>query len=364
MLSIDKAWTTSLANQTSLTWGVEKNQSSFADGQSWFDHPDKDLSGFANSGKMLILRDSAGRLSWGYIGGAGTGQTLGSERAPLAFLSPPWATQAGTIIDDNSFSAPATAGIKANIFTVKKLYKLSYSNDNANLDFRAFDGSTTANWIQFATGLAKSDIYYSCYAPITYLYLRSSVTGTYNFTDISAKEVLTPSTKGVYIYKDAARTLQGWNMEASFNMNDSAYTFDVVNDCQAEGTVVLDWVPGYIPPASQIGIVSCNAAVDSLLSVAASGSVTRSMDGTAAITGGATLVSGTQRRLVLRWGGGKYKLSSIASGVVTHGTEGNFDGAFTLGTDLLLHYSNAYPGKYSGLKIFRRKLSDAELVRL
>jgi len=130
------------------------------------------------------------------------------------------------------------------------------------------------------------------------------------------------------------------------------------------GTLVLDWTSGCIPPASQIGIVSCNAAVDSLLSVAASGSVTRSMDGTAAITGGATLVSDTQRRLVLRWGGGKYKLSSIASGVVTHGTEGNFDGAFTLGANLLLHYSNAYPARYSGLKIFRRKLTDAELARL
>jgi hypothetical protein len=132
------------------------------------------------------------------------------------------------------------------------------------------------------------------------------------------------------------------------------------------GTLVLDWTPGCIPPASQIGIVSCNAAVDSLLSVAAGASVTRSTDGTTPITGGATLVTNTQRKLIMRWSAasGKYQISSIASGVVTHGTEGDFDGAFTLGTNLLLHYNNAYPAKYSGLKIFSRRLTDAELVRL
>lgn len=134
----------------------------------------------------------------------------------------------------------------------------------------------------------------------------------------------------------------------------------------AEGTLVLDWTPGFIPPVAQIGIVSCAAAVDSLLSVAAGGSVTRSTDGTTPITGGATLVKNTQRKLILRWSAasGKYQLSSIASGVITHGTEGNFDGAFTLGSNLLLHYSNAYPAKYSALKLFKRYLTDSELMRL
>jgi hypothetical protein len=70
--------------------------------------------------------------------------------------------------------------------------------------------------------------------------------------------------------------------------------------------------------------------------------------------------------LILRWSAasGKYQISSIASGVVTHGTAGNFDGAFTLGANLLLHYSNAYPAKYSGLKLFKRYLTDNELLRL
>lgn len=134
----------------------------------------------------------------------------------------------------------------------------------------------------------------------------------------------------------------------------------------ADGTIVLDWTPGFIPPESQIGIVSCAAAVDSLLSVAAGGSVTRATDGATPITGGATLVTQTQRKLMLRWSAasGKYRLSSVVGGVITHGTEGNFDGAFTLGSNLLFHYSNAYPAKYSALKLFKRYLTDSELMRL
>ena len=389
LLSIDKAWSTSYADETGLTWGPEKNQSSFADGQAWFDHPDKDLSSYANSGKMMILRDSAGRLAWGFIGAAGTGQTLGSE-----------------LLVNGGFDTDTTSWIKSNVsaFTSepggingnygKIVASASYPNINQTIVSNKLKGSlysltinsksisgnnltikpyiTTQSGSSYSlsdtwTEFKKYQNHTYTTKPIFYALIGNAALNTIVGVDsVSLKEILAPSAKGVYIYKDAARTLQGWNMEANFNMNDTSYTFDVVDDCKAEGTVVLDWVPGYIPPASQIGIVSCSAAVDSMLSVASGASVLRAYDATTAISGGATLVAGTQRKLVLRWSSAtrKYQISSIASGVLTNGTEGNFDGAFALGTNLLLHYSNAYPAKYGGLKIFNRKLTDSELARL
>jgi hypothetical protein len=356
---------------------------------------------------MMILRDSAGKLAWGFIGAAGTGQTLGSEilantgfedaGSGTPFQSWSSVDRNGSVItrDTTVFKSGvasakitgSTSGSAAYLYkdfsvTNKKAYTVTVNgrgdgtNSGAILIYNVtasadiLSVATIGYNVTTTTWTAKSYTFAvpaGCSSARFQMYGKAAVPGANTwFDDLSIKEVLTPSAKGVYIYKDAARTLQGWNMEASFSMNDTSYTFDVVADCKVEGTVVLDWVPGSIPPASQIGIVSSNAAVDSMLSVASGASATRAYDATTAITGGATLVTGTTRKLILRWNSAtrQYRISSVAAGVVTHGTAGNFDGAFTLGANLLLHYSNAYPAKYSGLKLFKRYLTDNELMRL
>lgn len=381
MLSIDKAWTTSYANQTGLTWGADKNQSSFADNQSWFDHPDKDLSAFANSGKMMILRDSGGRLAWGFIGAAGTGQTLGSELLTNGDFSvwtgdnpDGWTvsesganviTQTGnacSIVSDGT-----SVSISQPILTTKKRYLTSINiitvySGSVKVQYNGYDYGFNDNGVKTLYAVALGN---------NFTVARNTACNI-TIDDVSVKEVLTPSAKGVYIYKDAARTLQGWNMEASFNMNDSSYTFDVVNDCKAEGTVVLDWVPGY---ANTVVFSTSNrvlySGVDGELftrhSSATSGRL-HTWDSTTQVNSPTSFVpaAGSTYRAVLRFSTDRRerKISIIAAGIAMHGDSGSFDGKFGIGTALELNRLGSLVDKYSGLRFFKRWLTDSELLRL
>lgn len=377
MLSIDKAWTTSLADETGLTWGAEKNQSSFADGQSWFDHPDKDLSAFVNSGKMMILRDSSGRLAWGFIGVAGTGQTFGPEKLQNGDMSSAtgWSATNWNIGGGVATHVPGAASslFQAPGILDKRLYKASIeliSNTVGTVGIRlctiptvVMNMSSNGVWNYYVAGV--NDYIARMAIP--------SIDSNAVVDNASVKEVLSPSTKGVYIYKDAARTQQGWNMEASFNMNDTSYTFDVVADCKAEGTVVLDWVPGY--SGSDVNFTS---AVRELLSVGDYSRLIYRIEGTDVIdyclshdkTGATTnsfdTVNNILFRLIVRFSSHTrtFQIAHIKGNVLSLGTISPFDGSYSLGTLLELHKSNGWPCKYSDLKFFKRWLTDNELMRL
>ena len=64
----------SVENET----GATEMRGSFVDAQAWFHDAGGLLAAYAGTGNLLIAADGAGVKAYGYIGAAGTGETLGS----------------------------------------------------------------------------------------------------------------------------------------------------------------------------------------------------------------------------------------------------------------------------------------------
>jgi hypothetical protein len=373
MFSIDSKWKTTYDSNTlhPLTWNASTNLCSFADGQAWFGNTGRDFSSFANSNRMVILRDSSGRLAWGYLGAAGPGITY-SERIANGDLSTAtgWDTDKDgstgtfTISGGVATATGATRLISQDVLSLKKTYRHSFDLTSYTSGvFYQYVGigsqGRTANGSYVAHLCATNSIHAGVYA----------VTATGVVDNISVQEMLTPPSTGLYVYKDAARTTQGWNMEASFGLNGTSYTFDVVGDCSIEGTVVLDWVPGF----SMSNMSS--SVLYSILSTGSAGELLRSFGTTWSLYAWDNTnlpnvltnhASGDNIKAILRFSSKTrtYGVAWIKNGVLTTTTHVTFDGAFSLSTLLKLHESNAMPAKYSNLRIYNRVLTDAELSRL
>ncbi len=77
VLSIDKAWSLSYQDETGAAFGGTNNLYDFTDAAALAKFTGLDISPYASSGKMIILRDGAGKIAWGYLGSVS--QTTGCE---------------------------------------------------------------------------------------------------------------------------------------------------------------------------------------------------------------------------------------------------------------------------------------------
>ncbi|MCE5333374.1 MAG: hypothetical protein LLG06_02170 [Desulfobacteraceae bacterium] len=241
VLSIDKAWHTSHQNQVGASFGTI--YCDFTDATARAKFTSLDISPYASSGKMIILRDSTGKLAWGYLG------------------------------------------------------------------------------------------------------------AVYSVT-------------GCMVYKDPALTIRGWVTASGFNTSDTAYTFDIVNACKAEGTVEVMFTPGCAPEAGTYpGIVSCNgpSGFTSLMYSNAT-CPAAAYDGTNCSAIGETPVGGQQILMATRFSSltRQLQISTKRAGVLSHGGLTGFDGAFDLGT-LQLACVNYCPSYFKNLSVYRRWLPDTEL---
>jgi hypothetical protein len=237
MLSIDKAWTTSLANQT--TAGT--NQCDMTDATALFKWSTLDAAPFANSGKMVIMRDASNRLAWGFLG--------------------------------------------------------------------AVSGTT-----------------------------------------------------GCLVYKDQARTIPGYVKEASVG---AGTTFDVVADCKAEGTVVLDWIPSVDRALETTTRYLLRTGNDGGRLFYTNGGYIVTYDGSAGGAGKPWAI-GEPIRLIIRYSSEKLekRVSTIKNNMLDNATVSVFDGNYALVSILELANLYPYPTRFSGLKFFKRWLTDSELMRL
>jgi len=199
--------------------------------------PITSLSAYAGTGNLLIIDDGTGKKAYGYIGEAGTGETLGAELIAwnndpyigLAYetftLANPDITQAvntvgGAYANDSVFTANQCFKVTKNITTaggqVPRVYNEYFLDYGAN--FAVFDTTGDGAWELYFTAIAtnlKIAIYSSA---------ATDFSGTF-----SAKQVTEPNANAVKIYKDKGLTIPGWHeIQAGINYNAGAsWDFDV-----------------------------------------------------------------------------------------------------------------------------------------
>lgn len=228
---------TALATHTGVTFGGSNNRCCYdASGAltAWADFPTGfDMSEYADQGLMLVMFDSAGVGAFCFLGGAGSGETLGSDLLAGWDFTSGWAKAVGTetIIDNNSFSVPITTSAYG-LYTPRygltgagKLYRGNIVSSVSAGNKPSLRGYNPA--IIYAT---DSTIEYNVADSngAAYVYRTSQgVEATFDVTTLELKQVLTPSATGCYAYKDATMTTSGWNKPSSFNMNSATYTFGI-----------------------------------------------------------------------------------------------------------------------------------------
>jgi hypothetical protein len=134
---------------------------------------------------------------------------------------------------------------------------------------------------------------------------------------------------------------------------------DAVGDATSEGTMIVEIKPGYDINAqnANAGFVSVRENIPSVLSHGWDG--LKSHDGTTPIDGPA--LSSTDPIVVaVRWSktSGKFRLGYKLTGQSwAWELEEDYDGAYTLGTNLIIGYDNPYPFAWRNLRFFNQALS-------
>jgi len=241
----------SIDDETGSTFGGTNNRCSYVDGLSWFDQEGFDASAHASMGRVVIRVDSAGKTAWGYIGAAGTGETLSATEKTLNGNFSAWtgdnpnnwtvaSEDASNYITEDSGKArvvsnnTAAVGMTQEItgLTAGALYLDSFDLAINTLGWRelvhmpsgtvyvAFTnrtdhGTLTRHFTQVGTSIKF------------YFYRNNTGASDYTIDNKSYKQVITPSATGAWIYKDPNLTECGWNIESGFNYADTSYTFDI-----------------------------------------------------------------------------------------------------------------------------------------
>lgn len=213
------------------------------DGAAFFDISAAGLIPYARGGDLaLVLTDSAGKALKGWIGAAGTGETLGDE------LLTGW-TNGGGFGEYTTFEAAgknitsainATAGGKYAVtnqlglttgWLVKNVLNTTLNSGAVNAFWAtnvaggALDFPSTA----LSTGVLTKYVVYATGVSRDYLWLQSpGSSGNFSLTP-SAKRVLTPSATGVTVVSARRGSTRNWaSAEAGFNYNDtSGYTWGI-----------------------------------------------------------------------------------------------------------------------------------------
>ena len=296
---------------------------SLANDAAFFRCQGVDLSGYAgtegsDTPYCLRLHDSAGKIAYGFIGAADAAEALGGELlSNIGFETAGggdgdiWAnwvesTLSGTLADEGalvhggSHAMKATAGalalayVSQNIVTVAgKLYKLTFwTRGDGTYDgqYWIYDGSNSADIIaKTATGVpgtayTEKVVYFTapagCTAVAIILLCPSTTGGVAYFDDVSAKEVTDVGADGIHIVSAKDGSTRNWtDIEAGFDYNDSAYTFEVLDitpslSCTNSGDIVsypTITIPG---PVTNLLVTLGSNVIDLDYSLAAANTIT------------------------------------------------------------------------------------------
>lgn len=228
---------TSLEDET----GATEMRGSFVDGQAWFHDAGGLIAAYAGTGNLLIATDPTLK-AYGFIGEVGTGETLGAEALddPTLNDAAEWNDDDGNVTHNDVAGTVTWDGLGAGDFltidgagqfTVKKLYKIVIVVDSMTAG--AFYISSGA-WAFQGTAIAYYDSagtkteYRVCSNDLGFKISTNAACNAV-ISNISIKEVTEPNANAVHIYKEAARTTEGWNaIDTGIDYNaGAAWDFDV-----------------------------------------------------------------------------------------------------------------------------------------
>ncbi len=323
-----------------------------------------DISPYAGT-HVIKLVDSAGKVAWGYLGAAGTGETLGSELLDNPDFDlgdqdwdvsdPTWsiADQGGGDYEGVATAVPidymlyqTATGLTANILMKVTAECTNYTSGGAYV--RAHDG-TNQQLGTLLDGVKSGVLYYtSRNTAWTVAAARASANGTTLRVDgFSAKQVTAPPATGTWIVDTPGGATKNFAyIESGFDPNDiSTYDLYPIGQWRSEGTLVVEWVPGFGEgdvASGNHGIISITDSDDSLLLFDAGVGIW-SYDGTNYRSVDPAVIASTPYNLAVRWNSATNQMQVGYDS--TWGTAASYDGAFTLGSNLNFGYSPAYPFK-------------------
>ncbi|OQB42033.1 MAG: hypothetical protein BWY04_00519 [candidate division CPR1 bacterium ADurb.Bin160] len=237
-----------------IDFNSKTNMCSFYDGQSWVEFAGFDFSTVIveNKNRLICLRDSNNRIAWGYFGNPGTEMILGSNIILNGTFDSDtdWEKDASWSIADNKANKTSSLfeeKISQDLFLEeKKLYKITYD---------ILDSTSTDNLQIFVEGVPKCprkwnfETYIDFHNSETDNEISFEIFGDSGFVgsvdNVTLKEVTSPSAAGCFVYKNREKTENGWVMDPFFNMNDTTYTFDIIDDKTLEGSIVFQYEPNY-----------------------------------------------------------------------------------------------------------------------
>ena len=185
-----------------------------------------------NLGKYLIIKDSTGKAIKGWIKAAGSGETLGSELFPaldnpanFTNVDASWTIGEGNAVSNGIgfFHKTFVVSVYALCFTSMDIV----SRSNGTI-YHPYSGQGIEQAGTSGTGVKTR--YRTWPSTNCYIYGDGSGGGFIGtLTDISLKQVLTPSSTGVTITSTKNGTTYNWeSQETGFNYNDaSGYTYEV-----------------------------------------------------------------------------------------------------------------------------------------
>ena len=198
--------------------------------------PITSLSAYAGTGNLLIIDDGTGKKAYGYIGEAGTGETLSAEllewNQDATYPYDTWTVPANPDIQqainlasagdayDTFLEAGKLYYVAINITTATGAQPIFYNSqtDNYAAPSPVWSHAADGAWAQYGTAIAAN------------LTMRIQVAAASNFSGtFSVKQVTEPNANAVKIYKDKGLTIPGWHeIEAGINYNAGAsWDFDV-----------------------------------------------------------------------------------------------------------------------------------------
>ena len=185
-----------------------------------------------NLGKYLIIKDSTGKAIKGWIKAAGSGETLGSELFPaldnpanFTNVDASWTIGEGNAVSNGIgfFHKTFVVSVYALCFTSMDIV----SRSNGTI-YHPYSGQGIEQAGTSGTGVKTR--YRTWPSTNCYIYGDGSGGGFIGtLTDISLKQVLTPSSTGVTITSTKNGTTYNWeSQETGFNYNDArGYTYEV-----------------------------------------------------------------------------------------------------------------------------------------
>lgn len=245
----------SLFDETGASFGPENNRCSYYPGQSWIGFAGVDFSAaplVADRWYLVKMEDTAtGAMAFGYVkgGDVGPGEALGSELVTNGDFSA-WTgdnPDGWTVVNEDANNYVTEDSGKARIVSnntspvglnqlmatvAKKLYKNTFDVTINTLGWQDYVISSVVVLVNYAnrTSAGTTTRYLSAAGTNIrhYFYRNSSGASDYTLDNYSLREITAPSATCAYVYPYPGAPATGWaGIAGNFNMNASAYTFDV-----------------------------------------------------------------------------------------------------------------------------------------